>query len=80
MVVGTMVLSLMAVVAGALCLLFFALFTSFYFRNRREAMALRHRLAADALGATEVAPVKTATPADGTTAAAADATGRPEGE
>lgn len=48
---STMVISSLAVLAGALCLLFFILFTRFYFRNRREALALRDRLAAEAAAA-----------------------------
>jgi hypothetical protein len=48
LVVGTMILPTLAVLAGGLCLLFFVLFTRFYFRNRREAMELRDRLAVEA--------------------------------
>ena len=54
---STMVLPALAVLAGALCLLFFALFTRFYFRNRREALELRDRLAAEADRASGAAPV-----------------------
>lgn len=79
MVVSTMFLPLMAVLAGALCLLFFALFTGFYFRNRREAMALRDRVAAEALEATGSAPpgVAEPTPGEGSPAVPAAARDRP---
>jgi len=70
LIVSTMVLPLMAVLAGALCLLFFALFSSFYFRNRREALALRDRLAA-------AAPEGTGPASEGDPAATADTRERP---
>jgi hypothetical protein len=83
-----MLLPALAVLAGALSLLFFAVFTSFYFRNRREAMALRDRLAAEAEAAVGTPPaLDAAAPgspapdvsAQGATAGGSAAGDRPEG-
>ena len=68
----------LAVLAGALCLLFFALFTRFYFRNRREAMELRDRLATEAEIAAGAAPVPAAA-AQGAIQAAPNGGDRTEG-
>jgi hypothetical protein len=78
LVVSTMLLPALAVLAGALCLLFFALFTRFYFCNRREALALRDRLAAEAETAVGVAPAPDAA-AHGATTGASSPGDRPEG-